>query len=326
MPYRNVETAIWNDPEIADNFTPLDILFWFWLLTNPYNSICGVCKISPRRIADELKIGYQYPMDTVSKNNSKKIGYEYGIDTVFQLIEKFKTVYKKIDYDEETQEIIILKFYRYNWTKSNLLLKNVEKNLVKVRTIRYREYLEELIQELSKNGSEINTVSIPYRYVTVSVSVTDTVIKGVRGMGEEGKAKVSSSPKKIESNQTVIDTIIGYLNKVAGTSFRSSTEATKKHINARLTEKFTVDNFKTVIDKKVKEWKDTDFAKYIRPETLFGNKFESYLNQPDEKKESSTQFNKKPKTFKEMLEREESNERNGNTTIIDNDTGNILDF
>lgn len=326
MPYRNVDTGIWNDPEIMDEFTPLEIFFWFWLLTNPYNSICGVCKVSPRRIADELKIGYQYPMDTVSNLSSKKIGYTYGIDTVFELIEKFKTVYKKIDYDEETQEIIIIKFYRYNWTKSSFLLKNVEKNLVKVRTIRYREYLDELIQELLKNGSEINTVSIPYRYVTVSVSVTDTVIKRDRGVGKEKKQKAPAKSKKIESNQKTIEIIIEYLNQIAGTSFRSSTEATKKHINARLTEKFTVDNFKTVIDKKVKEWKGTDFAKYIRPETLFGSKFESYLNQPDEQKESSTQFNKKPKTFKEMLEREESNERNGNTTIIDNDTGNILDF
>lgn len=278
MPYRNVDTGIWNDPEITDEFTPLDILFWFWLLTNPYNSICGVCKVSPRRIADELKIGYQYPMDTVSKNDSKKIGYEYGINTVLELINKFKNVYKKIDYDEETQEIIILKFYRYNWTKSNLLLKNVEKNLVKVRTIRYREYLEELIEELSKNGSEINTVSIPYRYVTVSVSVTD--IRD-RGVGEEKKRKIPPKQKKTESNQKTIETIVEYLNEVAGTSFRSSTESTKKHINARLNENFTVENFKTVIDKKVREWKSTDMAKYIRPETLFSaSKFESYLNQP----------------------------------------------
>lgn len=321
MPYRNVDTGIWNDPEIMDEFTPLEILFWFWLLTNPYNSICGVCKVSPRRIADELKIGYQYPMDTVSNLSSKKIGYEYGIDTVFQLIEKFKTVYKKIDYDEETQEIIILKFYRYNWTKSSLLLKNVEKNLVKVRTIRYIEYLEELIQELSKNGSEINTVSIPYRYVTVSVSVT--VNKRDRGMGKEKKSKVSAKSKKIESNQTVIDTIVGYLNEVAGTSFRSSTESTKKHINARLNENFLVEDFKTVIDKKVDEWKDTDMSKYIRPETLFGAKFESYLNQPIKVKNNF-------KSKQDILPEYYKNQKKGidnelDELLTDEDTQKILD-
>jgi hypothetical protein len=34
-----------------------------------------------------------------------------------------------------------------------------------------------------------------------------------------------------------------------------------------------------VIDNKVSEWKNTEMAKFIRPETLFGTKFESYLNQ-----------------------------------------------
>ena len=46
-----------------------------------------------------------------------------------------------------------------------------------------------------------------------------------------------------------------------------------------MNEKFTVDDFKTVIDKKSREWLGTDMEKYLRPETLFGTKFESYLNQ-----------------------------------------------
>ena len=42
---------------------------------------------------------------------------------------------------------------------------------------------------------------------------------------------------------------------------------------------FTVEDFKTVIDKKSLEWMGTEREKYLRPQTLFGTKFESYLNQ-----------------------------------------------
>lgn len=76
----------------------------------------------------------------------------------------------------------------------------------------------------------------------------------------------------------VVSEIVNYLNEKAKTSYKKTTESTKRHILARLHDGFTLDNIKSVIDKKVKEWKDTEFEKYIRPETLFGTKFESYLN------------------------------------------------
>ena len=57
-------------------------------------------------------------------------------------------------------------------------------------------------------------------------------------------------------------------------------KTTQKHINTRLSERFTVEDFKTVIDKKYAEWLGTDYEQYLRPQTLFGTKFESYLNAP----------------------------------------------
>lgn len=88
----------------------------------------------------------------------------------------------------------------------------------------------------------------------------------------------------------IID-IIDYLNSRAGTKYSYNGKEQVKTITARLKEKFTIDDFKTVIDKKVNEWQGTDMAKYIRPETLFGNKFESYLNQ-QETKGVSQKYNK----------------------------------
>lgn len=76
--------------------------------------------------------------------------------------------------------------------------------------------------------------------------------------------------------------IVLYLNEKSGKNFRYSSKKTKDLIQARLNEGFTIDDFKTVIDKKVAEWKDDGkMNQYLRPETLFGTKFESYLNQKE---------------------------------------------
>ena len=50
-----------------------------------------------------------------------------------------------------------------------------------------------------------------------------------------------------------------------------------------MNEGFNLDDFKRVIDIKVDDWRGTEFEKYLRPETLFGTKFENYLNQNMEK-------------------------------------------
>ncbi|PEE23569.1 replication protein [Bacillus toyonensis] len=73
--------------------------------------------------------------------------------------------------------------------------------------------------------------------------------------------------------------IVNYLNDVCGSSYRLTSKKTQTLIKTRLVEGFTVDNFKTVIDTKAKEWLRTEQAKYLRPETLFGTKFEGYLQQ-----------------------------------------------
>lgn len=73
--------------------------------------------------------------------------------------------------------------------------------------------------------------------------------------------------------------IVNHLNQRAGTHYKATTASTRKLIKARLKEGFTVDEFKLVIDKKCADWlNNRDMVQYLRPETLFGNKFESYLN------------------------------------------------
>lgn len=109
----------------------------------------------------------------------------------------------------------------------------------------------------------------------------DVSIGKVRlGKDSKGKDKdiLSGSPDR-ES----VKEIIGYLNSVVGTRYRTNTQSTISKIKARLKEGFTVDDFKTVIDKKFAEWgSDPKMKQYLRPETLFSAEhFESYLNQQD---------------------------------------------
>ena len=74
--------------------------------------------------------------------------------------------------------------------------------------------------------------------------------------------------------------IIQYLNDKADKSFKLSSKKTRELIRARVNEGFSMGDFKRVIDLKVADWGgDVAWNKYLRPETLFGTKLESYLNQ-----------------------------------------------
>lgn len=109
-------------------------------------------------------------------------------------------------------------------------------------------------------------------------AVLDLAIKALK---EQEKLK-----RKFVTKEQVNE-IICYLNDVCGTSYRTNSKSTERHINARFREKYTVEDFKKVIDKKATEWLGTDMEKFLRPETLFCSKFEGYLNQistPNRKK------------------------------------------
>ncbi|WP_437272749.1 conserved phage C-terminal domain-containing protein [Staphylococcus succinus] len=93
----------------------------------------------------------------------------------------------------------------------------------------------------------------------------------------------------MSGNPTVYpyESIVEYLNKQASKKYRYQTDKTKSLIKSRFKQGFSEDDFKIVIDNKVAEWKGTDMEKFLRPETLFGNKFEGYLNQQVSNEEST---------------------------------------
>lgn len=91
--------------------------------------------------------------------------------------------------------------------------------------------------------------------------------------------RIDTLSGKPDRSSSKVSEVIDYLNAVLGTNYRASSKKNATLINARLKEGFTVEDFKSVIDKKSSSWQGTDMAKYLRPETLFGTKFEGYLNE-----------------------------------------------
>lgn len=105
----------------------------------------------------------------------------------------------------------------------------------------------------------------------------------------------------VNVNVNVIKEIIDYLNTKISSKYSYTNNTTQRLIKARFNEGFNLEDFKLVIDKKYEEWHGTEFEKFMRPETLFSNKFESYLNQ----KETKGKVMDKPKWLdKEIIDTE----------------------
>lgn len=86
--------------------------------------------------------------------------------------------------------------------------------------------------------------------------------------------------KQIKQDKIPYKEIIGYLNKSVGRNYRHKTKKYRKCIRARWKEGMRLPDFKKVVDIKVKEWSNSEkMKKYLRPQTLFNNKMDWYLNQ-----------------------------------------------
>ncbi|MFT5519622.1 MAG: putative phage protein (TIGR02220 family) [Enterobacterales bacterium] len=86
-------------------------------------------------------------------------------------------------------------------------------------------------------------------------------------------------PVKNKNTETISE-IIEYLNLKTNKKYKSTTSGTVSIINARLNEGYTIKDFEIVINNKSAQWlNDNTMSKFLRPVTLFSNKFESYLNE-----------------------------------------------
>ncbi|MGN4739098.1 phage replisome organizer N-terminal domain-containing protein [Bacillus cereus group sp. MYBK227-1] len=101
----------------------------------------------------------------------------------------------------------------------------------------------------------------------------------------------SDEPQDHVSDKIPYQEIIEYLNAEAKTKYQYKSKKTRELINARWKEGFTLEDFKQVIDTKSTQWlNDSKMSIYLRPLTLFGNKFESYLNEKVNKSNNQQQY------------------------------------
>lgn len=133
-----------------------------------------------------------------------------------------------------------------------------------------------------KQEKTINGVKFCEYYATKFNTLCNKVEHPVeQSLTVGGKQSLNNNIYNNQFNNNInndIKYIIDYLNEKSKNAYRATSKNTIKHINARFAEGYTVEDFKTVIDKKCAEWIGTDFEKFLCPDTLFGIKFEKYLN------------------------------------------------
>ena len=135
------------------------------------------------------------------------------------------------------------------------------------------------------NGVTFNTYKVNLQVVKKLYQGSKETLQG----GSKETLPNNKLPYKENNNKLYIDIveieeIVNYLNEKTGKHFRSDIDNTQKLIKKRAKEGFKVDDFKKVIDIKTKKWgKDKKMKIYLRPETLFGSKFEAYLNEEPNK-------------------------------------------
>ena len=140
---------------------------------------------------------------------------------------------------------------------------------------------------LTQKGQELANIFIPNELLENPECIREQSrmetgkIPNAFGFNPEPIPDINTDNKQIkEIYKKKNEEIVSYLNSKAQTNYKATTNKTKSLIHARLKEGFSVDDFKQVIDVKCNEWlQDKEMRKYLRPETLFGTKFESYLNQ-----------------------------------------------
>ncbi len=247
---RYVDTKFWTDNYIVER-DPIEKLLYLYLLTNTLTNILGIYEISIKQIA-----------------------FDTGIDKdmVIKILERFEDD-GKIKY--LNGYIAIKKFTKYQ-ANNPKINKGIEE-LLKEVPIELVEWVDIDFDRLGVTKDSL--------YIGLDRTSKDLNYSNINTNSNTNINTNSNTNKN--DYLPLYKEIIEYLNEKAGKNYRMNNQKTKSLIQARLKEGFTFDDFKKVIDTKVQQWqgrlnKDgVSMETYLRPETLFGTKFESYLNEPE---------------------------------------------
>ena len=186
-----------------------------------------------------------------------------------------KTIRRMIGASEDDLKLLLAKEFLFPFDSGVVVVKDWKIH----NYIRSDRYNETVYQEEKKQLKQLENgryeLGIPN--VIPTVHQMDTQVR--LGKDRLGKDNTLSSHSTVYPYKEIIE----YLNDKSNKQYKHTTKKTQSLIKSRFNEGFNLEDFKSVIDTKSKEWMNTDMEKYLRPETLFGTKFESYLNQSVEK-------------------------------------------
>lgn len=175
----------------------------------------------------------------------------------------------------------------YCYANNDYLAKIFETNVFTIsRKIKKLEEKKYIKTEYEKKGCLV--ISRKIRLTKMSTAIDENVNRTIDENVKENNINNLNntiinninSPVSSKQDEIPYKDIVEYLNLKAKTRYKISSKKTRDLIRARISEGFTIEDFKKVIDNKCEEWLNNNKMKvYLRPETLFGNKFESYLNQ-----------------------------------------------
>lgn len=172
---------------------------------------------------------------------------------------------------------------------------------------------------LIKEEYWINNVKLCKYQATIPLECPSDELEGVTEPSEDTSqsniSKLFENAKKGNEGVESIpyEEIIKYLNEKTNKRFSPKGADTVKCIKARWNEGYTLDDFKKVIDNKCASWlNDEKMASYLRPSTLFSNKFESYLNEtPIKPKKLSYETDMSKEAEEEWLEQRRQKRKSG---------------
>lgn len=143
--YRNIQLSFWTDNKVEDDFTPEDKYFYLYLLTNPQTNICGCYEVSYTQMSNQTG---------------------YNKDTINRLLDRFEKFHNIIRYSRDTKEILILNWYKYNWSKSEKTLVGVENVAKYIKSSSFKTYVLNIVNSIRND--------IPMTICPIQASVTDT--------------------------------------------------------------------------------------------------------------------------------------------------------
>ena len=198
--YRAVQTSFWEDPKVIEEMTPEDKLFYLYLLTNPKTTQIGIYQITRKQMAFELG---------------------YSIESINALMDRFENHHKLIKYNQETREICILNWSKYNLDNhSKPVLDCIKSELPKVKD---KNFLLYMVKDIAKD--EIRNLFLDE--YELSTGNTSRITTGGEKQKQKEKQKEKEKQQQ-EKRNVVVDEIKKAFNSFDDKTIKSIEDSFKK--------------------------------------------------------------------------------------------------